>query len=1412
MKDLKSSDPLYRWWNSSYKYRTPININNNDSSPIPKGYSINISVNTINFISTGRLRTDGKDLRVLWYNSSNDSWLELDRINETKFNSVDTQIWFKTQTSIDPGKNDNNYFLYYGYEDANDPPSNKNNVFDFYDDFTQPDGLAEGWTQTMGSSWSVVNNEYRENEGVNNRRTIVNLYTVENASIDIRLKSSGGTNICLGVMFRYLDSNNLYVAVLGGWQSEVGFGKWVNGNLQKIATTNTSNNLLVYDRWYDLKLELLGSQYLIYLDGTLKINTTDIEHLNAGQVGLITWTTSSTSYFDDLKIKLLLAITPSVTLGMEETQPILNNWWDLSYKFRTPIRIINRDVIPLPKGYSINISVNTINFISTGRLRTDGKDLRVLWYNSSNDSWLELDRINETKFNSVDTQIWFKTQTSIDPGKNDNNYFLYYGYEDANDPPSNKNNVFDFYDDFTQPDGLAEGWTQTMGSSWSVVNNEYRENEGVNNRRTIVNSYSVGNFSIEIRLKNSGGTNFGLGVMFRYLDSNNLYAIALGAWQREVGFGKWVDGSLSAVATTNTNQSELVPDQWYNFRLDVLGSQYLIYLDGTLKINTTDTDHLSSGEFGLITYTTSTVSYFDDLKIKLLVSKVPSLILGIEETQRPQFNYITESADPLELGEIEILIVNITDLSGIQQTIIEIDDIIYTMDYIGGDLWQFDSWIPLKTGYHNYKIFCQNNNLKWNSITESINVIDTTSPSYSNLIENTDPLELGSTEIISIEIFDISGINQVLIELEGINYTMINIGGDTWQYDAWTPSSTGTYPYTIYMEDLENNWNSVSDSIEVVDTTPPSYSNLVESADPLELGATEIIKIDILDLSGINQVLIELEGINYTMVNIGGDTWQYDAWSPSTTGTYSYTIYMEDLDNNWNSVSESIEVEDTTPPSYSNLIESADPLEIGTTEIIKIDILDLSGINQVLIEIEGINYTMVNIGGDTYQHDTWTPSSTGTYPYTIYMEDMNANWNLITDSLTVIDNAPPSYSDLIESADPLELGSTEIISINVYDSIGINQVLIEIEGINYTMVNIGGDTWQYDGWTPLSTGTYPYTIFMEDLDNNWNSVSESIEVVDSTPPSYSDLVESADSLELGLTEIISINVYDVSGINQVLIEIEGINYTMANIGGNTYQHDTWTPSSTGTYPYTIYMEDMNNNWNSVSNSITVTDTIPPEINIYEPNPYDRFGINPPEIIIEFIDFDLDAVWYQLTDGSLSGNYTWLGNIDENVWELFGTGLIIINFFAYDSSGNLGSASIIVNKDITAPDITINYPNPYDIFGKLAPNVNIEIEAQDLDTIWYKLFNSTQSITDYSWTGSIEQFIWDEFNSGILTIRFYANDTLGNIRFLDITIIKDVTPPVLIFYEPNPYNLYGASPPSIDIYISDDNLESVWYQL
>ncbi|MFW9781757.1 MAG: LamG-like jellyroll fold domain-containing protein, partial [Candidatus Heimdallarchaeota archaeon] len=218
----------------------------------------------------------------------------------------------------------------------------------------------------------------------------------------------------------------------------------------------------------------------------------------------------------------------------------------------------------------------------------------------------------------------------------------------------------------------------------------------------------------------------------------------------------------------------------------------------------------------------------------------------------------------------------------------------------------------------SYNIYSINGLLDEIRISKTPLSVDWIKTEYYNQYDpdSSDPLEFGDKEIIQITASDSSGIFQVLIELEGSNYSMTNIGGELWQYDSWIPSIIGNYTYTIHIQDNLKNWNSTTNAIEVIDTTPPNFSNLEESSNPLELGQMEIIQIDVNDLAGVAQVMIEFEGLNHSMMNIGENTWQYSSWTPENWTIYQYKIYMEDNNGNWNSTTGNVTVCDTlTPPS-----------------------------------------------------------------------------------------------------------------------------------------------------------------------------------------------------------------------------------------------------------------------------------------------------------------------------------------------------------------------------------------------------------------------------------------------------------------------------------------------------------------
>ena len=169
-----------------------------------------------------------------------------------------------------------------------------------------------------------------------------------------------------------------------------------------------------------------------------------------------------------------------------------------------------------------------------------------------------------------------------------------------------------------------------------------------------------------------------------------------------------------------------------------------------------------------------------------------------------------------------------------------------------------------------------------------------TDPVIDNVIESADPLELGATETITVDITDESSMTFVYLEFDSSNHSMSLKSGDTWEYTSWTPSSVGLKEYTIWVEDSEGNIAEYNGDITVEETTIPTWDTLIESDDPLELGENETISINAYDEAGIELIYLEYDSANHSMGFQSGDTWSYSDWQPSSVGLKNYKIYIKD--------------------------------------------------------------------------------------------------------------------------------------------------------------------------------------------------------------------------------------------------------------------------------------------------------------------------------------------------------------------------------------------------------------------------------------------------------------------------------------------------------------------------------------
>ena len=141
--------------------------------------------------------------------------------------------------------------------------------------------------------------------------------------------------------------------------------------------------------------------------------------------------------------------------------------------------------------------------------------------------------------------------------------------------------------------------------------------------------------------------------------------------------------------------------------------------------------------------------------------------------------------------------------------------------------------------------------------------------------------------------------------------------------------------------------------------------------------------------------------------------------------------------------------------------------------------------------------------------------------------------------------------------------------------------------------------------------------------------------------------------------------------------------------------------------------------------------------------------------------------------------------------------------------------LILEFDDSPPNITINSPNSNDLFENNAPNYDITILEENLDTIWYSLSNGTFTTINTTITllsGIIDQKRWDTLPEGNVILRFYANDTLGRIRFAEVTIRKDVNAPIITINNPQDSDVIEAIAPNFNISIVESNLDKTWYSL
>ncbi|GAH00790.1 unnamed protein product, partial [marine sediment metagenome] len=219
----------------------------------------------------------------------------------------------------------------------------------------------------------------------------------------------------------------------------------------------------------------------------------------------------------------------------------------------------------------------------------------------------------------------------------------------------------------------------------------------------------------------------------------------------------------------------------------------------------------------------------------------------------------------------------------------------------------------------------------------------------------------------------------------------------------------------------------------------------------------------------------------------------------------------------------------------------------------------------------------------------------------------------------------------------------------------------------------------------------------------------------------------------------------------------------------------------------------------------------PIITIINPNSVQLFGNDTISYELNVLGNDIDYMWYTLNDGEKHFFSETSGTLDQTAWDICGNGSVSIKFYANNSASNVASVEVSVFRDIFPPNLTIIHPFEGQLYGNNTFAFELSLLEGNLDRTWYCL-NGGANYGFSGTSGFINQVAWDLCGNGTNIIRFYANDSLGNLKVDEVTVNKDFTLPIISIINPSLSQLFGNDTISYELNVLGNDIDYLWYTL
>jgi hypothetical protein len=314
-----------------------------------------------------------------------------------------TQIWFELQAPISPNAENQNYFLYYGDPGAANPPANGHAVFLFYDAF-DGDGVDLSHWGIAGSP-TVAGGYLTIPSGASVISAAGDAFGTDtrwDASLSLSIDQAIGLSYWSGSPDATFNDEyiRMYADGSGHGAANSDGGSPDTASIAVLSPTALHEYSFAREGGLSVGYEQDGVGLATI---STSVPTTSL------RLFMENLSSSQTMTYDWVRVRPYRVPEPIVNTGTEETSdpyctvptpmpsptptatrvPAL--WWQGEYDYRQAIRITGNTDTAVGAGETVRITLDTASLVAAGKMRADGNDLRIVYFNTLGEN-VELER------------------------------------------------------------------------------------------------------------------------------------------------------------------------------------------------------------------------------------------------------------------------------------------------------------------------------------------------------------------------------------------------------------------------------------------------------------------------------------------------------------------------------------------------------------------------------------------------------------------------------------------------------------------------------------------------------------------------------------------------------------------------------------------------------------------------------------------------------------------------------------------------------------------------------------------------------------------------------------------------------------------------------------------------------------